>query len=160
MNVLYFSQLYYQGMSEHQSPLFQLPGMNDAIVTKAKKKLKESTRFWEIVKTPDMLEKVLACYDDVQDKERAKHYASLLPQVEFTIDVYVDEEGSRAEKIHLDDMVTIEFKVVDHSIKEGDESHYMQSQTFPYLKYINWHVFMLGKNQKGNRAIADVRIVH
>lgn len=159
MNVLYFSQLYYQGMAEHQNALYQLPGMTDAIVAKSAKKIKGGAQFWEILKTPDMLDKVLGCYDDAQDKERARHYASLLPQIEFTIDVYVDEEGTRADKIYLDDLVTIEFKITDHSIKEGDDAHYMQSQTFPYLKYINWHIFMLGKNPKGLTAIADVRIV-
>jgi hypothetical protein len=159
MNVLNFAQQYYQGMNPNHSPLYQLPGMDENIITKFKRKLKKAMTFSEILNSQETLEKLYSCYEDAQMVERAKHYATLLPKVEFKVEVYVEEEGTRAPSIHLDDMVTIEFKVIDHSIPVGEESHYMQSQTFPYLKFINWHVFILGRNQKGLTVIQDVRIV-
>lgn len=146
-------------MNPTHSPLYQLPGMDENILSKFKRKSKKAMSFAEILASQETLEKVFSCYEDVQMLERAKHYATLLPQAEFNVEIYVEEEGKRTEAIHLDDLVTIEFKVIDHNIPAGQDSHYMQSQTFPYLKFVNWHIFVLGRNQKGLTVIQDVRIV-
>ena len=159
MNILNFSQLYFQAMVQKQSPLYQLPGMNDSIVSKFNKKTKGEKSFQEILNTPELTEKLLSCYDDPQDLEKTKNYITLLPKVEFKIEIYVEEEGVKSKEIYAGDVMVIEMIVIDKSIPEGCDSHYMQSLYYPYIKYINWHAFILGRSAKGLTNIGEFRLV-
>jgi hypothetical protein len=159
MNVLYFSQLYYQGMKMGQSPLYQLPGMDESIISRINKKIKKMPSFGEVLNSEENLDKVLSCYEDAREQQRAKNYASLLPKIDFNIDIYVDEEGVKNPKVHVGDLMAIEISITDNSVEQGQDAHYMQSLTFPYLKFVNWHIFVLGKNKNNLTVIADFRMV-
>jgi hypothetical protein len=160
MNILYFSQLYYQGMwtSDNKSPLYQLPYMSDALVTRVQKKLKKVELLKDILGSPEYIDKVLSCYEDEAHLRAAKDYIQYLPNMEFKVEVFVDEEGARNPKIHAGDIITLEISITDKAVR-GEKAHYFMSQTFPYLKYINWHIFILGRSKSGQNTIMDFRMV-
>src|SRR3990167_1718161 len=108
MNILNFCQCYFQGIRPSTSPLYQLPHVDETIVTKATKKLKGSPTFGEIMSNPEHIEKLLACFENEQHREACKSYIGKLPQIEFNIQAYVNDEGKRNPEIRVGDVFEIE----------------------------------------------------
>lgn len=113
LTVISFSQLVVQGLWTRDNPLLQFPHITDKDAKEALGKggAKSIAAF---LKQPDSEKKGLARLTDAE-KDEVFRVAKLLPDVDISVDVFVEDE----EQIAENDLVTIKVTLTRNNVPEG-----------------------------------------
>ncbi|CAM9107702.1 unnamed protein product [Laminaria digitata] len=141
--VIEFSQHVVQGLWLENSSLMQLPHIGEAEAKVISDGSDPAMGIGEYIKLPRADRKGLNKLTSAQQEE-VHSVCDIIPDVEVTVDIFVEDEGEIAEN----DLVTIKVTLTRNNVKEGDTVPPVYAPKYPLFADEGWWVLVGDTNRK------------
>jgi len=148
LGLIQFSQNLMQGGFVNPDPFMQLPTFTTEDVAALKSKIPASTNFLQFVKMDkdDRLKYMTEAFPDQAKKlDQVEQCVSALPQIH--VDVQAGTLGHK--DTCLNDLMNVKIKVKLDHLKPGQESGYVHSRDYPFLKRDEWFLLVTDNTMSG-----------
>lgn len=153
MAVIQFSQNLMQQGWINQSPFEQLPYFTKNIIDRIPKKLSlYSYACYPRDKRRQLFNEIIE--DNNAKFEECDKVVQSLPLVTLKMSAYVDGE----DDIVVGDILTCKLRVDYRNLKEGEQSGYVHSKTYPYLRRDTWYLIITDDAYRGVAAVEKLDV--